>query len=196
VTSQEERTHATREALIAAATPLFAERGYADVPVGEIAKAAGVTTGALYHQFGSKEGLFGAVYAQMMQRTFERVVAAHRNADDRSVIDDCEAFLDAAADPANHRITADGPSVIGWDRILDRAQEMIGASLAAAHDRGEITQLPTPSIARMLAAALKEAGVMIATAEDPAAARAEASIAAQGLISGVLSPAPAKRSRR
>jgi AcrR family transcriptional regulator len=189
MTSQEERTAATRRALIDAATTLFAERGYADVPVGEIARTAGVTTGALYHQFGSKEGLFGAVYQQMMQRTFERVVAA-RNADaDASVTEDLEAFLDVAADPSGFRITADGPSVIGWDRILDRAQQMIAMSLSAAHERGEIGEIPTPAIARMLAAALKEAGVMIATAEDPAAARAEASAGVRRLISGLLTPA-------
>jgi AcrR family transcriptional regulator len=196
MTSQEERTRATREALITAATALFAARGYADVPVGEIARKAGITTGALYHQFGSKEGLFGAVYAQMMQRTFEQVVAARKANEHASVVDDCEAFLDVAADPSGFRITADGPSVIGWDRILDRAQQMIGASLSAAYERGELSELPTPSIARMLAAALKEAGVMIATSEDPAAAREEASAGARKLISGVLSPAPAKRSRR
>lgn len=189
MTSQEERTRATRQALITAATTLFAERGYADVPVGEIARAAGVTTGAVYHHFGSKEGLFGAVYLQMMQSTFERVVAARKDADEASLIGDCEAFLDAAADPTYFRITADGPSVIGWDRIIDRAQQMFGVSLAAARDRGEIGDVPVATVARMLAAALKDAGLMIATADDPAAARAEASAAARGLISGLLLPA-------
>jgi AcrR family transcriptional regulator len=189
MTSQEERTRATRQALITAATTLFAERGYADVPVGEIARAAGVTTGALYHQFGSKEGLFGAVYLQMMQATFERVVAARKDAEEPSLIGDCEAFLDVAADPKYFRITADGPSVIGWDRIIDRAQQMFGVSLAAARERGEIGDVPVATVARMLAAALKDAGLMIATADDPAAARAEASAAARGLISGLLLPA-------
>ena len=40
---------------------LFAERGYAAVGTPEIAAAAGVTRGAMYHQFADKAALFGAV---------------------------------------------------------------------------------------------------------------------------------------
>jgi AcrR family transcriptional regulator len=39
--TQAERTAVTRAALISAARPLFAERGYADVSTPEIAAAAG-----------------------------------------------------------------------------------------------------------------------------------------------------------
>src|SRR6185437_6485883 len=93
------------------------------------------------------------------------------------------------------RITADGPSVIGWDRIIDRAQQMFGLSLAAARERGELGDVPVAPVARMLAAALKDAGLMIATADDPAAARAEASTATRGLISGLLAPTPSAPAR-
>lgn len=45
--TQEERSAATREALIAAARKLWGLRGYADVGTPEIASAAGVTRGAV-----------------------------------------------------------------------------------------------------------------------------------------------------
>jgi AcrR family transcriptional regulator len=184
--TQDERNQATRSALRSAGVALFAERGYADVSVNELAKRAGVTTGALYHQFGSKEGLFKAVYAELVQGTWARVLEARDSHGEPSLIADCDAYLDACADPAFHRITIDGPGVIGWDQILDEAQSMIAASLTAARARGEIAELPIDSVSRMLAAALKEAGVMIATAEDPAQARAAASESARRLIAGLL----------
>jgi AcrR family transcriptional regulator len=59
---QQERTRVTQRALIAAARPLFAERGYAAVSAEEIVAAAGLTRGALRHHFGDKKALFRAVF--------------------------------------------------------------------------------------------------------------------------------------
>ena len=69
--------------------------------------------------------------------------------------------------------------------------DVLTRDVAAAQAEGEISPtVPILALARMLAAALKEAGVMIATAPDPAAARAEASAGARRLLSGLLaSPA-------
>jgi AcrR family transcriptional regulator len=184
--TQAERSETTRTALMKAGLALFAERGYADVAVGELATRAGVTTGALYHQFGSKEGLFTAIYEGLVQAVWARIVKARDASDQPGLIADCEAYLDACAEPGYYRITADGPAVIGWDRLIDGTRSMIEASLAAARDRGEIADQPIEPLARMLAAALKEAGVIIATAEDPARARAEASESAGQLIRGLL----------
>lgn len=189
--TQAERTEAMRRALLDAGRALFARRGYADVGIGEISGHAGATTGAVYHHFGSKAGLFRAVYDELVAGTGERIVAARRDNPAPSLIADCEVYLDACADPAFFRITADAPAVIGWDAILDDTQKLIAMNLAAAQASGEISPaLPIPALARMLAAALKEAGVMIATAPDPARARAEASTSARCLIAGLR---PARR---
>ena len=66
--TQAERREATRAALLEAARPLFAERGYEAVSSEEIVAAAGVTRGALYHHFDGKRGLFAAVFEEVEAR--------------------------------------------------------------------------------------------------------------------------------
>jgi AcrR family transcriptional regulator len=188
VPTQAERTDTTRRALLDAGLALFCERGYAEVGVDEIAERAGLTSGALYHHFGSKAGLFRAVYEELMTNTSARIAQARAASSAPSLIDDCELYLDACSDPAFFRITTDAPSAIGWDAILDDTQRLIAESLKAAQADGEVAaDLPVAATARMLAAALKEAGVMIATAPDPEAARTQASAGARRLLAGLRS---------
>ncbi|GAA4837996.1 TetR/AcrR family transcriptional regulator [Saccharopolyspora rosea] len=53
-----------RQRLLDTAEKLFAERGYTDSRLADIARAAGFTTGAVYSNFGSKHGLFTALLEQ------------------------------------------------------------------------------------------------------------------------------------
>ncbi|MGQ4490163.1 TetR/AcrR family transcriptional regulator [Streptomyces sp. 372A] len=57
----QERSERTRRRLIEAAAELFTRSGYASATLGRIAAAAGVTKGALYFHFPSKEALADAV---------------------------------------------------------------------------------------------------------------------------------------
>ncbi|MEU8775927.1 TetR/AcrR family transcriptional regulator [Streptomyces sp. NPDC048606] len=61
--------------LLAVATRLFADRGYDRTSVQEIVEAAGVTKGALYHYFGSKDDLLHEVYARMLRLQQQRLDA-------------------------------------------------------------------------------------------------------------------------
>jgi AcrR family transcriptional regulator len=54
----------------------FGRRGYEAVSVTELAVAAGVTTGSLYHHFGSKTGLYGFVRAEAERRLLDRMEGA------------------------------------------------------------------------------------------------------------------------
>ncbi|MBM9437871.1 TetR/AcrR family transcriptional regulator [Actinacidiphila bryophytorum] len=84
---------AVPERLLAEATRLFAERGYDRTSVQEIVEAAGVTKGALYHYFGSKDDLLHEIYARVLRLQTERLDAiAAREGDVR------ERLADAAAD--------------------------------------------------------------------------------------------------
>ncbi|WP_405579761.1 TetR/AcrR family transcriptional regulator [Streptomyces sp. NBC_01190] len=66
---------AVPERLLAEATRLFAERGYDRTSVQEIVEAAGVTKGALYHYFGSKDDLLHEIYARVLRLQTERLDA-------------------------------------------------------------------------------------------------------------------------
>lgn len=68
---REERKAQTRQDLVDAAVTEFGRHGYQGGRVERIAAAAGVTTGALYAHFGSKEDLFLAVYEEAVTRTVD-----------------------------------------------------------------------------------------------------------------------------
>jgi len=146
--TQAERSEATRAALIDAARPLFAERGYAGVGAEEIVRAAGLTRGALYHHFGGKRDLFEAVYegleAELAQRIAEGALGGGATDPLAAMRAGAEMFLQACTEPDVQRIVLlDGPSVLGWDRWREIAAEhglgLIEATLQAArsafHDR-------------------------------------------------------------
>ncbi|MEU2605154.1 TetR/AcrR family transcriptional regulator [Streptomyces albus] len=58
---------------MAAATRLFAERGFDRTSVQDIVEAAGVTKGALYHYFGSKDDLLHEIYGRLLRLQQERL---------------------------------------------------------------------------------------------------------------------------
>ena len=68
-------TTAVPQRLLAEATRLFAERGYDRTSVQEIVEAAGVTKGALYHYFGSKDDLLHEIYGRVLRLQMQRLEA-------------------------------------------------------------------------------------------------------------------------
>jgi AcrR family transcriptional regulator len=66
----------------------FGRHGYAGIGVGELAAAAGVTTGSLYHHFGSKLGLYAVVRTEVERRVLDRMegAAAARRGEPPAVI--------------------------------------------------------------------------------------------------------------
>jgi AcrR family transcriptional regulator len=54
--------------LLAVATRMFAEKGFETTSVQEIVNAAGVTKGAMYHYFGSKDDLLYEIYHSLIAR--------------------------------------------------------------------------------------------------------------------------------
>ena len=65
--------HNKRDDLIAAALQLFADKGIRGTTVREIAAAAGVTEGALYRHFESKEQLAQSLFAECARRLYEHL---------------------------------------------------------------------------------------------------------------------------
>lgn len=62
--------------LLQAAQRRFESEGRHAVNVVDVARDAGVTTGSLYHHFGSKEGLYLVIRAEMERRMTERMEGA------------------------------------------------------------------------------------------------------------------------
>jgi AcrR family transcriptional regulator len=174
VNRQAARSASTRAKLIRAARTLFARKGYANVGTEEIVRRAGVTRGALYHQFPAKEDLFLAVYEEVEQQLTERVVAtlgdlASPFAEMRAGM---RAFLEACRAPEVQRIVlVDGPAVLGWERWREVAERyglgLIEGVIAAAVEAGELPDLAVQPLAHLLMGALDEAALLVA--RDPQA---------------------------
>jgi AcrR family transcriptional regulator len=71
--TQEQRSTATRDALIRAAIDLIAERGYAATTTNLVADRAGLSRGALQHHFKSRDELIAAVMGQLRSAVSFRV---------------------------------------------------------------------------------------------------------------------------
>ena len=101
VKKKQERSLATREALVDAAERLFGRRGYANVSIDEIASAAGLTKGALYHHFSDKKELFCEVTERIEMELAQSILDAISSHSDpiAQLSEGCKIFLDACADP-------------------------------------------------------------------------------------------------
>jgi AcrR family transcriptional regulator len=68
--------------LLQIAADLFAERGYVATTVRDIAEAAGILSGSLYHHFDSKESMIDAILSTFINKTlaaYDEVVAQGRS---------------------------------------------------------------------------------------------------------------------
>jgi len=190
---QAEKSESTRTALTRAARELFAERGYAAVGTMEIVNRAGSSRGAMYHHFKDKQELFRAAYEQIQQELIDRVAESMEGVDDPLTAFETglRTFLLACVEPDKARIgLIEAPSVLGWQewRRLDEqyALGMITAGLELGQQSGVLQAgLPTRPLSHMILAALGEAGLLIAEAEDPEAARKEAEPAVLAILNGL-----------
>ena len=192
--SQADRSAATRASLVRAARPLFAEHGFAGVGTETIVAAAGVTRGALYHQFADKTELFEAVYEAIeedLDRRLGRQVAAAGASDPIEVMTlGANAWLDACSEQEVQQIVLlDGPAVLGWQRWREIGMRyglgMIEGLLADAIEVGRIPPQPVRALTHVLVGALDEAGLYIARAEDQTAASEEMRAVIAALLAGL-----------
>lgn len=191
-TTKAEQGEATRAALVRAARALFTEHGYGGVGTEEIVRRAKLTRGALYHHFTDKKDLFRAVHEQMEGEVIEAIAARMVGAGDpfELLLIGTRAYLDVCTDPAITRVTlVDAPSVLGWEewREIDMRHGLgiVIAGLQGGMDAGVLRRQPVRPLAHLLLGAMGEAGMVIANAVDPEAARAEVEPALLGLLDGL-----------
>ena len=148
--------------LALAAVREFGARPFDQVTVAELSAAAQVTTGALYHHFGSKLGLYAFVRADVERRLLDRMegaLAASGPDPDRSaaVTSALLVGLDFAVREGFLRILGDPPAGVEQDRLAEMLSEIA---------------VPTaPLLGRVLAAAWRAALSAIAEGAEPEQAR-------------------------
>ena len=191
---QAARSEATRARLVDVGIELFSERGYAGVGTEEIVERAQVTRGALYHHFGDKRDLFRAVHEELEGRIVANIGSALETDPREDPLEVLEvaagAVLDVALDSKIARVTLiDAPSVLGWEewREIDvrHGLGLTEAVLNAAMEAGRISKQPVRPLAHLLVAAIGEAAIMVATADDPKRARKDLEPAMRSLLYGL-----------
>ncbi len=191
ITKAQQR-EATTARLMEVACEVFTREGYANAATEDIVRLAGVTRGALYHHFGSKEGLFQAVLGHIQQQVALRLesVVADKSDTWEQLVAGCIAFLEASIDPQVQRIMLiDAPSVLGWSlwRELDAQHSMkaLREALDELISQGQLAPLPLDALTHLLSGAMNEAALWIAQSPDSATALAEASQALTYLLTAM-----------
>jgi AcrR family transcriptional regulator len=119
VTRRDRNAEATRRDILAAGREIFCQRPYSEVSGLQICHQAGVTRGALQHHFGSKLGLFMAVFEGLQHDVSLHITEAINQHQPpwEQVRAGIAAFLDACSQPAYQTVVLkEGPAAIGWER--------------------------------------------------------------------------------
>ncbi len=160
-------TESTRRDLLESARALFADVGFSAAGTEEIVSRAKLSRGALYHHFGSKEGLFQAVLEQLHTEIAAEVDRCGRSAKGGN-LDALRAgfhgYLEAVLNPAVRQILlVDGPAVVGWqawrDLDLEHGFGVTKAVLDRAIAAGEIIDAPSDELTHVLLGAVTQAGL-------------------------------------
>jgi AcrR family transcriptional regulator len=197
VSLRTEQIAGTRAAIVSSARRLFGSRGYAATSIDEVAAAARVTKGAVYHHFGSKEALFRAVYDEVeaeAQRIDEGDLPREAGPVEL-ILYGVQHYLDAALDPEVQRITLiDAPAVLGPepDGPADEhpGHQALRALIAGAVEAGTIRSVDPDALAHLISGACLQAGVLIARADDHAAARRRVGATLDVMITGLAAGRP------
>jgi len=187
-----------RARLISAARKAFAEKGYAAASMDELTAAAGLTRGALYHNFGDKRGLLAAVVDQIDSDMAQRAqqIAAAETDSWQALLAEGAAYIRMALEPEVQRIVLlDGPAVLGDPSQWPSQSSCLQATrqkLELLITQGVLKPVDTEAAARLLSGAALNAALWIAASASPEAVTAKAVEAFRMLASGLLAPSAIK----
>ncbi|WP_018239016.1 TetR/AcrR family transcriptional regulator [Ensifer sp. BR816] len=181
-----------RVKLIAAARKAFAEKGYSAASMDDLTAEAGLTRGALYHNFGDKRGLLAAVVEQIDSEMASRAqeIGAREGNEWLGLLAEGAAYIEMALDPEVQRIVLlDGPAVLGdpsqWPsqnsclQVTKRAMELLIA-------QGIVKPLDAEASARLLSGAALNAALWVAASDNPPDVLPKAVDAFRSLAAGLL----------
>jgi AcrR family transcriptional regulator len=115
-----EYTESTRDAVLDAAAELFVGRGYPRTSLDEVAAAARVTKGAIYHHFVNKAALMTALIERMesdvtsqTRATYQEVAA--RDGAAAGALAAVDRFLERCSEPVyGPLVFREAPLALGW----------------------------------------------------------------------------------
>jgi len=182
----------TRAKLITAARKAFATKGYAAASMDDLTAEAGLTRGALYHNFGDKKGLLWAVIDQIDGEMLARLRIVQEDAATPwlALLAESTAYIEMALEPEIQRIMLlDGPAVLGdptnWPNqtaCLQRIEKTVQGLI----DDGTLKKVDAKAATWLLNGAVLNAALWIAAAQNPEEAFPRAVDAFQHLASGLL----------
>lgn len=181
-----------REKLIAAARKAFAQQGYAAASMDHLTAEAGLTRGALYHNFGDKKGLLAAVVDQIDSEMADYAKSVGAKAGDvwQALLAEGAAYIEKALDPEVQRIVLlDGPAVLGdpsqWPS-QNRCLQSTKATLEQLMANGIVKAVDPEAAAMLLNGAALNAALWLASSTDPQAMLPKTLEAFNLLASGFL----------
>jgi AcrR family transcriptional regulator len=174
---QSERSAATIDGIVSAARKLFMTRGFEAVSIDDIAAAAGIAKGGVYHHFASKQAIFEVVLdrvqAELASQLNARLAANTGKRTPETIAMNLLEYLKAASEPGLRRlILIDGPVVLGmprWREIDDRHFYEATHSGLAAIMGPKASRKQVEAASRLLAGAIVEAALATGASEKPVA---------------------------
>jgi len=184
------RGQVTRDRIVSTSLKLFAELGYTVVSIETVLQACGISRGALYHHFASKDAIFEAVLEEAERRVIAIVLQAGQGASNPldALRAGCRAWLElAGSDAALRRIVlVDAPAVLGWEKwraVDDRyALGLIRQCLVMVASEGRMESQMVEVYAHSILAVLTELALLVARSPSVEAMRR-----AQDAVEQVLS---------
>ena len=98
--NQKEKSQATRQKIIEVSARLFLEKGFDKTSMRDIVEGLGMSKGAIYHQFASKEEIMQAVN-QMQDEMIQQQIEAIKEQDFRKIADLMGNVLETVTIPAH-----------------------------------------------------------------------------------------------
>jgi AcrR family transcriptional regulator len=191
---QSERREATIAAILKAARKLFSARGFDGTSIDDIAAAAGVAKGAVYHHFESKEEIFTqvleGVQAELASLPPPPSVLKMSDPLDQIAALVLRYLIDANESEFRQILLIDGPVVIGWQKWREIDDRYFGAGTKAAIAGilgADAPAARVEALAHLFMGAIMEACLVCAKSQDPKKRARELSSALRLMLEGVRS---------
>jgi AcrR family transcriptional regulator len=191
---RQDRSSATRQALVGVARELFATQGFVGTSLDEIVAGAEVTKGALYHHFRGKQDLYAAVVTAVEDDARERVRARVADVVDpweRALVGLREFLAVVRTEEYRRIVILEGPAVLGYERFREQEESStfglvsdIVGGLLAPYDLPDST---LTAFTRLFLGAVSATGSSVSLAADPQQASDDAEGAIVLVLAGIRS---------